>query len=123
MTRQAWMFIQALRSGNYPEGNYRLKWKGRFTPSGVLCDLYLKEHGLAWSEAPWKNRVWKNPCLMIPTPKQPVEWAEIPFETMVKLERLNDKGLHPFPILADHLEKALTAQVRPDDSRAVSNKM
>jgi len=104
-------FINALRSGQYQEGNLRLRWKDKFTPAGVLADQYLKAMNRPWHEAPWvkdeRGRVvWKDPRRHIGVPRIIAAWACIPMEVMVKLEQLNDNGL-TYPELADHLEKEL----------------
>lgn len=50
-------WLAALRSGEYEQGQYRLKrefedGESRYCCLGVLCDLYLKETGGKWHPAP-----------------------------------------------------------------------
>lgn len=44
--KQKW--VDALRSGNYHQGEGSLKDNDKFCCLGVLCDLYLKENGGEW---------------------------------------------------------------------------
>jgi hypothetical protein len=46
--KQRW--IQALRSGEYEQGEGGLFHCGKFCCLGVLTDLYIKEHGFQWKQ-------------------------------------------------------------------------
>uniref|UniRef100_C5CJL3 Uncharacterized protein n=1 Tax=Variovorax paradoxus (strain S110) TaxID=543728 RepID=C5CJL3_VARPS len=41
-------WVAALRSGEYQQGREQLKCDAEFCCLGVLCDLYAKEHGVAF---------------------------------------------------------------------------
>ena len=41
-------WVEALRSGEYKQGQGRLQRDGAFCCLGVLCDLHAKETGLKW---------------------------------------------------------------------------
>ena len=52
------MWVEALRSGEYKQGEHTLKNdKGEFCCLGVLCDLYAKEKKLKnpWREVPYRS--------------------------------------------------------------------
>jgi len=107
-------FIGALRSGQYGEGNLRLRWKGKYTPAGVLADLYLSSMNCPWDQAPWKwgkagKVVWPDPHRHIGIPKVLASWAHIPLWVLVDLELLNDNEWS-FTDLADYLEEKLKNQ-------------
>lgn len=38
------LWVEALRSGDYQQGQYNLRVGDRYCCLGVLCDLYAKEH-------------------------------------------------------------------------------
>ena len=44
--KQKW--VDALRSGEYQQGQYCLRTEDKFCCLGVLCDLYGKENNVEW---------------------------------------------------------------------------
>lgn len=48
--QQQW--VDALRSGEYRQTQYRLRLGNRFCVLGVLCDLYAKEFDIPWTQHP-----------------------------------------------------------------------
>lgn len=43
-------WVEALRSGEYPQGRQYLNQNGNFCCLGVLTDLYIKEHNKEWTQ-------------------------------------------------------------------------
>ncbi len=99
----------ALRSKKYKQGTRQLNTGNLFCCLGVLCDVYLKEHGKEWgvgsgirgegAELPSEVRSWaglryRNPILA---------FAGVP----VRITGLNDCTQLSFNILADLIEAQL----------------
>jgi hypothetical protein len=86
-------WVQALRSGEYKQGQGYLSQGGRFCCLGVLCDLHAKETGTAWERDEAAGiSVYLNTDLMLPLTV--MEWAglksECPSVNQVTLSRMND---------------------------------
>lgn len=50
------LWIDALKSGEYEQGRWRLKTKNRYCCLGVLCDIYVKQT----SRGSWINDVFTS---------------------------------------------------------------
>ena len=110
-------WVQALRSGQYQQGQHELHPDtNSYCCLGVLCDLYRVEQG----KGEWRNGPMRNELFIFSTPTGVYESAVLP--EMVKswagmrtstgsiagsedeLAALNDEGME-FPQLADLIEK------------------
>lgn len=105
------LWIKALRGGKYKQARGFLRRNGdaeRFCCLGVLCDLYRKEEGGAWSDHVFEaNGLYSSSVL-----PEPVHvWADLDDENPL-LGRtayatgLNDQGKN-FNFIADRIEKYL----------------
>jgi len=98
-------WVQALRSGDYKQGEKALKINGTHCCLGVLCDLHKQECGGEWYDATGPDRIpgaqgYRTPSgdwdwSMLPEPVQ--EWAGIrtginPGVNGEPLSGLNDGG-------------------------------
>lgn len=100
--KQRW--VAALRSGEYKQGHKFLFRNGRHCCLGVLCDLYTKETGIAWT-APLSRTL----------PLEVVKWAGVSDinpdvylgHGTATLTQLNDSGKYDFPAIADLIDKHL----------------
>lgn len=121
-------WIDALRSGEYQQGDEALQNDDGFCCLGVLCDLYSKEKGLDWkvidpedAPSPTHNRFYfDGESEFLPLSVQ--EWAELQSnnpevvecdeefiadpEVTVYISHLNDTG-YSFNKLADIIEAQL----------------
>ena len=71
--KEAW--LQALRSGEYRQGQHALYWGEKYCCLGVLCDLHSKQTGTSWEEAPgcrFEHTYMSASGLL---PPEVVEWA------------------------------------------------
>lgn len=107
------MWSEALRSNQYAQTKDALKNSKGYCCLGVLCDLYLKEKGLEWTE----GFGWEYSCLGEgeTLPGEVQDWAELPSENprvytdglyglgADTLGRLNDLGA-TFPEIAQVIE-------------------
>ena len=111
--KQKW--IEALRSGEYSQGKFRLYDGQRYCCLGVLCDLYLKENNQEWKVLS-NNQIYLDGSYIdlesetLPLPVK--EWAGIedsipktPLGT--SLIALNDEEDYTFPLIADVIEAEL----------------
>lgn len=97
--KQKW--IEALRSGDYPQAQRKLRSDDRFCVYGVLCDIYSKEFGVGW-----KGNAFLD-CGTIP-PIAVLRWADFP-KTFLRYNvpaSMNDSG-SSFAMIADWIEKNL----------------
>ena len=101
--KQKW--VDALRSGEYQQGQYCLRTDNGFCCLGVLCDLYGKENNVEWNGDMFQDMVVVLPLFV-------VEWSGIvnsnPYvnDEISTLGELNDKG-STFEQIADVIEKQL----------------
>jgi hypothetical protein len=101
--KQKW--VDALRSGEYQQGQYCLRTDNKFCCLGVLCDLYGKENNVEWNGDMFQDMVAVLPLSVI-------EWSGVgdgnPFVNAQtdSLIGLNDKG-STFNEIADVIEKQL----------------
>lgn len=105
------LWVDALRSGQYPQGRYSLQGEdGRFCCLGVLCDLAKKEevcsHVVDKSLFGTFNMYDGEEEFL---PESVMEWADIVGNPMVAgnfLTTHNDRGT-PFAEIADLIDKHL----------------
>ncbi len=70
-------WVAALRSGAYQQGMYRLRTRrDTYCCLGVLCDLYAKATGTAWT-APTPIDGWRYAGHDVYLPPVVVNWADI----------------------------------------------
>ena len=114
--KQKW--LDALRSGKYAQAQERLHTEDGFCCLGVLCEVYIKEHGLdrslMWEEGTGLDEgemfIFGSSTYL---PKQVMNWANVPragqivtADKMIDLADLNDGGV-PFDQIADLIEEYL----------------
>ncbi|QGT54356.1 hypothetical protein b3_0112 [Synechococcus phage B3] len=108
-------WIAALRSGEYTQGKKQLHSKeGAFCCLGVLCDLYLKEKGLAWEDSgdEWYELVYDDRRYATVPPISVREWAGTnsadsnfyPRNGSINLIKHNDELGSDFNKIADVIE-------------------
>lgn len=107
------LWVAKLRSGEYKQGNQRLKTGNNFCCLGVLCDIYLQEHGEQWDCG--NDGVYSHFPLLPPKVKY---WAELASTNPVvacsiggklehrELSSANDLGAK-FSDIADWIETQL----------------
>ena len=110
--KQKW--VDALRSGDYKQGQDHLRTNSGFCCLGVLCDLYAKENQLEWEHSSYKD-VYMFQDTVAFLPLSVIEWSDIadsnplvnyePGE-ICTLADLNDKG-STFIEIADLIEEHL----------------
>ena len=106
--KQKW--LNALRSGEYQQGQYCLRKEDKFCCLGVLCDLYGKENNMEWEinedsgKYMFQNKGAERLPLFV------VEWAGVesynPEICEISLSELNDTG-STFNEIADLIETHL----------------
>lgn len=100
--KQRW--VAALRSGEYKQGRNFLFRDGRHCCLGVLCDLYTKETGIAWTAPSGQS-----------LPSEVIKWSEVASWSprvdvghgKMGLAQINDSGEYDFPTIADLIERSL----------------
>jgi hypothetical protein len=97
----AMKWVEALRSGNYKQGQYYIKNNDKFCCLGVLCDIS--------KQGEWKEGHYLNNDEYLP--EEVMEWAGMKSSSgcfNVKsgrnLSKLNDNGM-TFEEIADIIEK------------------
>lgn len=93
-------WIDALRSGEYKQGHYRLRLDNQFCCLGVLCDLMDSHH---WYDSPTQGYSYGHFGSTHFLPLDVMKWAELDSEDprvihhdkTTKLSDLNDNGI-PF---------------------------
>jgi hypothetical protein len=107
--KQKW--LNALRSGDYQQGQFYLRTDNGFCCLGVLCDLYAKENQLEWEHSSYKD-VYMFQDTVTFLPLSVIEWSDIadsnPYVNggIGTLSGLNDKGF-TFNEIADLIEEHL----------------
>lgn len=107
-------WLEALRSGKYKQGSFRLRKSegNRFCCLGVLCDLYFEDHDEDWVEGVygWEaNEIGE----MYVLPRRVMEWADLDdcnpgmYTSFVPISELNDIQEYEFEELADLIEEQL----------------
>jgi hypothetical protein len=109
--KQKW--VNALRSGDYQQGQCYLRTNSGFCCLGVLCDLYIKENNLEWNLAiNRRNNAYAFQDMVGELPLSVIEWSGIANSNpyfdgeMGTLAALNDDG-YTFNEIADVIEKQL----------------
>lgn len=111
------LWIDALRSGEYDQGQYRLRVGDCFCCLGVLTDVYIKETGDgAWTRRPGESEdsfIFKGDSVDTSSlPIEVVKWAELcqgdPYvDTNTSCISLNDRLGYDFNQIADVIEEKL----------------
>lgn len=114
--KQKW--LDALRSGKYSQAQERLHTEEGFCCLGVLCEVYIKEHGLDRSLM-WEpgTGIDEDELFIFGSstylPTEVTNWAKVPRtgqirtpEKMIDLADLNDGGT-TFQEIADLIEEYL----------------
>jgi len=105
--KQKW--VDALRSGDYKQGQNYLRTNNGFCCLGVLCDLYGKEHNVEWElvDAGIYYEFQDKKAIL---PLSVIEWAGVeddnPEICETPLSRLNDTR-STFNEIADLIEEHL----------------
>jgi hypothetical protein len=106
--KQKW--VDALRSGDYQQGQCGLRTNSGFCCLGVLCDLYGKENNVEWKPSRYYNNVYMFQDSPTCLPLSVVEWAGVendnPEICETSLAELNDAGT-TFNEIADLIEEHL----------------
>lgn len=97
-------WVEALRSGEYQQGQKTLKHGESFCCLGVLCDLHSKEVGGSWADSRVKNHQSYLGVLGF-LPVEVHSWAGTRRSTSKELVHLNDKLDYTFEQIADWIEE------------------
>ena len=103
--KQIW--INALRSGKYEQGQGSLNEDGKFCCLGVLTDLFIRETNQEWEEHYDNCFAFEDSFCFLPPSVQ--EWARLNNAPQVNgrsLPMINDEGAS-FEELADLIEEHL----------------
>lgn len=123
-------WVKALRSGEYHQGFTQLRVENSYCCLGVLCDLYGKEHHVAWDRVtgflfekyylPEKVKKWAGLQNELPNSNYPGNVTFRPGESLpaIPLACLNDgqfpdsgigieRRQYTFPEIADIIERHL----------------
>lgn len=103
--KQIW--LNALRSGKYEQGQGSLNEDGKFCCLGVLTDLYIRETNQEWEEQYDNSFSFEDSSCFLPPSVQ--KWARLDDSPRVNgrsLAVLNDGGAS-FEELADLIEEHL----------------
>jgi hypothetical protein len=93
--KQKW--VDALRSGDYQQGQCYLRTNSGFCCLGVLCDLYIKENNVEW-EPPIYSDAYMFQNMVAALPLSVIEWSGVEgYNPLVNdeigtLSGLNDNG-------------------------------
>jgi hypothetical protein len=107
--KQKW--VDALRSGEYQQGQCYLRTNSGFCCLGVLCDLYGKENNVEWNLAN-NGHNYKFQEFESYLPSSVMKWADLEYcnppvnDEESTLVRLNDSG-STFEQIADVIEHQL----------------
>jgi hypothetical protein len=106
--KQKW--VDALRSGDYQQGQCYLRTNSGFCCLGVLCDLYGKENNVEWQHNEVVGYFYENHSFSLPS--SVLEWAGLEYcnprvdDETNSLAGLNDKG-STFIEIANLIEEQL----------------
>jgi hypothetical protein len=106
--KQKW--VDALRSGDYKQGQDHLRTNSGFCCLGVLCDLYIKENQLEWEPSTHYKNFYVFQDMATILPLSVVEWSGVEGcnphinDGESTLAKLNDRG-STFNEIADVIEK------------------
>lgn len=105
--------VEALRSGDYEQTRFYLRYDGGFCCIGVMCDVYRKETGNGeWVPDPTGSDLFDFGAEQHQAYAPPHIWAELApgmseedrAVAEVKLNRLNDRTKLGFSEIADVIE-------------------
>jgi hypothetical protein len=103
------LWVTALRSGTYQQGQGALRRDDTYCCLGVLCDLYAQVHPTAkWSDrvSPQGFMAGQGSDFYASPPAVVHEWSGLPSEAVSWLIHMND-GSAPFHQIADRIEATL----------------
>ena len=115
------LWLEALRSKEYPQTKGKLKTEEGYCCLGVLCDLYLKEHSKEWKPSDFieddEILSYEIDARENLTPESVVKWAELPCDNpgvmfedrdyVTDLTELNDSLNMNFEEIAAYIENQL----------------
>ena len=101
-------WIAALRSGEYQQGQGRLRSIAHialpvYCATGVLCDLAAAEGIGKWEGEGFASKSGFNVAILPPAVRK---WADVPYGISREIGLHNDNGM-PFPEIADLIEERL----------------
>jgi hypothetical protein len=84
------LWVDALRSGEYKQGQNALRINDHFCCLGVLCDLHCKETAGTWEDSGYGESTYKKSGTMLPSAV--MKWAGLSknYGRMVKVGRYKD---------------------------------
>ena len=105
-------WLEALRSGEYKQGQEHLRSDAGYCGLGVLCDVHAKENGGEWEGISGDRYRYLQATAVLPS--EVIEWASLDnvlpkvtyHEVETPLSILNDSGM-PFSEIADYIEASL----------------
>ena len=106
-------WVQALRSGQYVQGQCELRNldDDTYCVNGVLCDLHSRAHGgTGWQQLGFMRLAWFYLTNHTFPDKAVQRWAWVDEDTLTELERLNDargREALSFEELALYIENTL----------------
>lgn len=103
------MWLKALRSGEYEQGEGALRRNGRYCCLGVLCDLHAKTTKKKWKKETGDGYSYYKTSATLPD--EVVDWAGLDdddpkLSTHKRAAALNDSG-RTFNYIANQIEKYL----------------
>ena len=98
------LWIDALRSGKYPQTIYQLKRDGKFCGLGVVCDLARKDGGPEWDDGLYRDSDYQLPYQMS-------RFMGLTQGDQNRLADLNDKSHATFAQIADYIEQRIMPKV------------
>lgn len=104
--RQRW--VDALRSGDYPQGLYNLRTTRGFCCYGVLCELAVADGVMPAADGPDQEGVYSYNGAESLLPAAVKTWASVNFGQL-SLARRNDDGW-TFSQIADAIEGLVSAE-------------
>ena len=102
-------WVEALRSGEYEQGRYWLRYEDKFCCLGVLCDLHAQATNREWEDKndAVGNYLGSDEIL----PEEVVKWAGFdnndPFINEQRVSIYNDESRLDFDRIADLIESNL----------------
>ena len=94
------LWIEALRSGKYPQTIYQLERDGKFCGLGVLCDLARADGGPGWRDGLYRVTDYQLPYQMS-------RFMGLTKGDQNRLSDLNDKSRATFAQIADYIEQRI----------------
>ena len=94
------LWIDALRSGKYPQTIYQLERDGKFCCLGVVCELARKDGGPEWEDGLYRDSDYKLPYQMS-------RFMGLTQGDQNRLANLNDKSCATFAQIAGYIEQRI----------------